>query len=60
MHEANSFKEAEKFDIAYYSNMPSSKRLEIVQFLRESYFKLKGRARNEHRKGLRRVIKVIK
>jgi len=40
IHRSNSFKEADNFDEKYYSNMTGIKRLEIVQFLREAYFKI--------------------
>ena len=58
VHKADSFKEAEDFDREYYLAMPGEERLETVQFLREAYYKIKG-VKNESRKGLRRVIKVI-
>jgi len=59
VHRLNSFKEKEKFDNNYYLNMDSIERLEIVQFLREGYFKIKGRLKNEGRKRLRRSVKII-
>ncbi len=55
-----SFKDAERFDENYYLNMTSAERLDIMQFLRESYYKINKRLKNESRKGLRRVIKIIK
>lgn len=53
-----SFKEAEKFDQNYYSKMTPAERLDILQFLREIYSKIKG---EKYAVGtrLRRVIKVI-
>ena len=60
IHKANSFKEAEKFNGEYYFNMNGLERLDIVQFLREEYFKIKRRLKNESRKGLRKSIKIIK
>jgi len=59
IHRSNSFKEADNFDEKYYSNMTGIKRLEIVQFLREAYFKIKGQAGYEGRKRLRRSFKII-
>lgn len=59
IHRSNSFKEADNFDEKYYSNMTGIKRLEIVQFLRETYFKIKGQAGYEGRKRLRRSFKII-
>ncbi len=59
INKTNSFKEAEKFDRNYYLNMTASKRLETMQILREIYFKINGGQRNESRKRLRRVIKII-
>ena len=58
MNKAQSFKEAERFDIDYYLSMSASERLQTVQFLREMYHKIKG-LRNEGRKRLCRVVKVI-
>ena len=59
LYKANSFKKARDFEKKYYSNMSSSERMDMVQFLREQYFKLKGRLKDESRKGLRRSIRVI-
>ena len=59
INKANSFKKAEDFDNKYYFNLRASERLDIVQFLRESYFKIKGRTSNAGRKGLRRSVKII-
>jgi len=53
------FSDAEKFDTSYYLGMSKAERLETVQFLRESYQKIKPDKRNESREGLRRVIRVI-
>ena len=60
VNKATSFADAEKFDEDYYFNLTSLERLETVQFLRESYYKIKKDLNNESRKGLRRVVKVIK
>ncbi len=59
VNRVNSFKEAEKFDLAYYFRMSPSQRLETVQLLREGYSKIKRQTNNEGRKRLRRVIKII-
>ena len=59
INKTNSFKEAEQFDENYYLSMSREQRLEIVQFLREQYFKIRSR-QSESRKGLRRFIRVIK
>ncbi len=59
INKASSFKKAEDFDNRYYFNLKASERLDIVQFLRESYFKIKGLPSNAGRKGLRRSIKII-
>ena len=59
VNKVSSFTDAEKFDDDYYLAMSSSERLDTVQFLREMHSKLKKGLRNESRKGLRRVIKVI-
>lgn len=56
---ANSFQEAEYFDRLYYRAMSKAERLETVQFLREEYLKIKGRLKDESRKGLRRILKVV-
>jgi hypothetical protein len=55
INKPNSFAEAERFDREYYKKMKPSERIEIVQFLREQYFKLKG----EGRERLRRSVKVV-
>jgi len=60
VRKANSFKEVEKFDIQYYQKMSPTERLETVQLLREQYFKLNPKLRNERRKGLRKVIKITR
>lgn len=57
---SNSFKESEKFDKKYYLSMTPKQRLEIVQLLREEYYKIKKGKNNENRKRLRRIIKVVK
>ncbi len=59
VHKACSYEEAEEFEREYYSRMTSEERLDIVQFLRESYGKMNKGAAHAHREGLRRVIKVI-
>jgi hypothetical protein len=59
IHKANSFKEAEEFDEKYYSNMNGSERLDMVQFLREEHFRMRGQLKNAGRKRLRRHIKII-
>ncbi len=63
-HIHKGFKEAEEFDRNYYVQMTPEERLNIVQELREFYFKfnkenLKGLNKNASRKRLRRVIKVV-
>ena len=58
MHKSNSFKEAAKFDSAYYMKMSKAERIGTMQLLREIYWKLKG-SKDESGKRLRRVIKVI-
>ncbi|MEK6732345.1 MAG: hypothetical protein AABY55_01850 [Candidatus Omnitrophota bacterium] len=60
IHRASSFKEAEEFDLKYYHKMSSSKRLDMIQFLRDLYFKINGISKDECKKRLRRIIKVIK
>jgi len=58
VNKAKSFKEAEEFDRNYYAAMSKTEKLETMQFLREMYYKIKN-VKNEGRKRLRRVIKVI-
>ena len=60
INKANSFKEAEDFDTKYYLSMSASERLDLVQFLREEYFKINKEVGNEARKGLRRIYKIVK
>ena len=57
---ANSFEEAQDFDTAYYLNLSSAERVEIVQILREEYFKSDGLEFREDGKRLRRVFRVVK
>lgn len=59
LHRARSYKEAEKFERTYYTHMSPEERLDIVQYLRESYGKMNKGAAHAHRTGLRRVIKII-
>jgi hypothetical protein len=54
-----SFAEAAKSDLGYYLKMSPAERLDAVQLLREEYFKINGKIKNEAGKGLRRVIKII-
>ena len=55
----HSFKEEQEFDTHYYRQMSVQERLETMQFLREIYYKIKGRHKNESGKRLRRVIRVV-
>ena len=59
IHKTGSFKKAKDFDEEYYFNMSNAERMNMVQLLREQYFKLKGRLKDEGRKGLRRSVKII-
>lgn len=59
IHKAESFKEAEEFEEQYYRKMSDEEKLGTVQLLREAYGKINKEARNAHRKGLRRVIRII-
>lgn len=59
VHKAQSYKEAEEFERKYYSRMTPEERLDIVQFLRESYGKMNKGAALAHRAGLRRVVKIV-
>ena len=58
INKASSFKQAQRFDRDYNLSLSGSERLDIMQFLREVYYKMK-RGKRENRKGLRRVIKII-
>ncbi len=60
VNKAESFSDAEKFDNEYYENQTTEQRLDTMQFLREQYCKMKEKAGDAHRKGLRRFIKVTK
>lgn len=57
---ANSFLSAEKLDNEYYKTQTAVQGLDEMQILREQYFKMNKEARDAHREGLRRVVKVIK
>ena len=60
VNRASSFSAAEKFDDEYYRARTASQRLDEMQFLREQYFKMNKEARDAHRKGLRRIITIVK
>jgi hypothetical protein len=57
---ARSFEEAHDFDKAYYLNLSSKERVEVVQILREEFFKSNGLEFREDGKRLRRVFRIIK
>lgn len=59
VNKAGSFRSAERFDEEYYLGLSRSERLEIIQHLREIYFKIKKEGKGESRKGLRRLIKIV-
>lgn len=59
VNKAKSFKEAEEFDNKYYLNMSARERLETMQLLREMYFKFKKGLKNENRKRLCRVVRIV-
>ena len=59
-NKVDSFSAAEEFDKQYYREQTAAQRLDEMQFLREQYFKMNKEAGDAHRKGLRRVIGVIK
>lgn len=60
IHKARSFKEAAAFDRRYYAALSGNERLAIVQFLRESFYKLEqGKRREKKRARFRRSIKII-
>lgn len=70
VNKTDSFQKAEEFDEKYNLSLSPEERLSDVQFLREEYLKMnpapqggarvKKGLRSESRKGLRRVLKVIK
>ncbi len=57
VNKASSYDEAKDFDEKYYKNMSPQERLETVQFLRNTFFTLRGI--NARRKRLRRNIKIL-
>ena len=59
VNKAKSFSEAHVKDLDYYLNMSPQERLEIVQFLREQYFKFGEVDDGESGKGLRRTIRIV-
>jgi hypothetical protein len=59
IHKTNSFEKAEELEERYHLFESPEQRLSDLQFCREQYLKMKG-IKDESRKGLRRVIKVIK
>lgn len=58
VHKAKSFAEAIEYDRRYYAAMTPEARLEIVQMLREEYFRV-HRVPHENGKRLRRVLTII-
>jgi hypothetical protein len=60
INKAESFEAARKFEDAYYRGLSGAERLETIQMLRETHFRLKGLYPGENRKRLRRVLRVIK
>ena len=56
VHISRSFEEAEEWDIQQNLSMTPEERLDILQRLREEYYRFK----NENRKGLQRVYHIIK
>jgi hypothetical protein len=59
VRKTESYREAGSFDLEYYLNMTPQKRIETMQYLREIYYRIKGKD-EKSREGLQRVIKVIK
>lgn len=57
VRKCKNFREANRYDIEYYLKMRPEERLEIVQMLREMRSKF---TKNEDRKGLRRVVRIVK
>jgi sulfur relay (sulfurtransferase) DsrC/TusE family protein len=55
----NSFKDADEADLQEHFKMTPNERIELMQYLREIYYKFNKRAYNESRKGLRRTFKII-
>jgi len=56
---ANSFEEAEEYDLKYYKNMSSTQKLDTLQYLRDLYVEKNNININEIRKRLRRSVKVV-
>jgi hypothetical protein len=59
LNKANSLKEAQKFDAAYYLKLSSKERVEAIQHLREAHFKSTGMSIGENGNRLRRIIRII-
>lgn len=57
---SSSFSEAQEFDDSYYLSFTPKERLEIVQILREEYWRFNKDKNYESGKRLRRVFKLIK
>lgn len=62
VHVSHSFKEAEEFDREYYFKMSPQERLNIMQQLREMYYKFPKfrRENNGYRTRLQKVVRVVK
>ena len=59
LNKANSFKEAQEFDAAYYRRLSAKERIEALQILREAHFKSTGMSIGENGNRLRRVVRII-
>ena len=59
INKANSFKEAEAFEREYYAQMTPSERIAVMQFLRESLYKLR-KGRDGRRMSVRRLKRVAR
>ena len=59
MKKFDSFRKANEADELYYLKMRPAERLDILQFLRETYAKLKRGKKHESSQRLRRVVKIL-
>jgi len=59
VNKAKSFDEAKRFERQYYKSLSAVERLETLQFLRETHFRLSGAVLDENGKRLRRVLSII-
>lgn len=60
INKTSSFYNAQELDDKYYISKTPKERLSDIQICREQYFLINKKAKNESRKRLQRVVRIIK